>query len=39
LIGFTPAALDGQTHLLQIRIRREGFSVRAPTQFVAPVRK
>jgi len=39
LIGFTPAALDGQTHSLEIRVRREGFRVRAPTQFVAPVRK
>ena len=39
LIGFTPAALDGQTHSLEIRVRGEGFRVRAPTQFVAPVRK
>jgi Ca-activated chloride channel family protein len=39
LIGFTPAALDGQMHSLEIRVRREGFRVRAPTQFVAPVRK
>lgn len=39
LIGFTPASLDGQTHSLEIRVRREGFRVRAPTQFVAPVRK
>lgn len=39
LIGFTPVALDGQTHSLEVRIKREGFRVRAPTQFVAPVRK
>jgi len=39
LIGFTPLALDGQTHSLEVRINREGFRVRAPTQFVAPVRK
>ena len=39
LIGFTPLALDGQTHSLEVRVKREGFKVRAPTQFVAPVRK
>jgi Ca-activated chloride channel homolog len=39
LIGFTPVALDGQTHSLEVRVTREGFRVRAPTQFVAPVRK
>jgi len=39
LIGFTPLALDGQTHSLEVRVKREGFRVRAPTQFVAPVRK
>ena len=39
LIGFTPVALDGQTHSLEVRVNREGFRVRAPTQFVAPVRK
>ena len=39
LIGFTPLAFDGQTHALEVRVKREGFRVRAPTQFVAPVRK
>ena len=39
LIGFTPLAFDGQTHSLEVRVKREGFRVRAPTQFVAPVRK
>ena len=39
LIGFTPLALDGQPHSLEVRVKREGFRVRAPTQFVAPVRK
>ena len=39
LIGFTPVALDGQTHSLEVRVNREGFRVRAPTQFVAPVIK
>lgn len=39
LIGFTPLALDGQTHSLEVRVKRDGFKVRAPTQFVAPVRK
>jgi Ca-activated chloride channel family protein len=39
LIGFTPVSLDGQTHSLEVRVRRAGFKVRAPMQFVAPVRK
>lgn len=39
LIGFTPVALDGQAHSLEVRVKRDGFRVRAPTQFVAPVRK
>ena len=39
LIGFTPLAFDGQTHSLEVRVKRDGFTVRAPTQFVAPVRK
>lgn len=39
LIGFTPLAFDGQTHSLEVRVKRDGLKVRAPTQFVAPVRK
>ena len=39
LVGFTPLLLDGQTHTLEVRVNRPGFSVRAPLQFVAPLRK
>ncbi len=39
LIGFTPALLDGRTHTLEIRVNRPGFTVRAPQQFVATVKK
>ena len=39
LIGFTPLTFDGQIHSLEVRVKRDGFKVRAPTQFVAPVRK
>jgi len=35
LIGFTPASLDGQTHTLEVRVNRPGYSARAPRQFVA----
>jgi VWFA-related protein len=39
LIGFTPALLDGRTHALEIRVNRPGYTVRAPRQFVATVKK
>jgi len=39
LVGFTPADLDGRTHSLEIRVKRPGFTVRAPQQFMAPLRK
>jgi VWFA-related protein len=35
LVGFTPVVLDGQRHTLEVRVRRPGLTVRAPTQFVA----
>ena len=39
LIGFTPAALDGLAHSLEVRINRPGFTVRSPRQFVATVKR
>ena len=39
LVGFTPVDLDGKTHTLEIRVTRPGFTVRAPQQFVAPLRR
>jgi Ca-activated chloride channel family protein len=39
LIGFTPEALDGLAHTLDVRVNRPGFTVRAPKQFVATVKK
>ena len=39
LIGFTPAALDGKPHTLDVRVNRPGLRVQAPRQFVAPVLK
>ena len=39
LIGFTPAALDGRMHTLEVRVNRPGLRVQAPKQFVSPVLK
>ncbi len=39
LVGFTPAPLDGRTHQLEVRVKRPGLRVRAPTQFVAGIDK
>ena len=39
LIGFTPMLLDGLAHTLDVRVNRPGFTVRAPRQFIAPVKK
>ena len=39
LVGFTPAALDGRPHTLEVRVNRPGATVRAPTQFVAGLGK
>ena len=39
LIGFTPAALDGRMHTLEVRVNRPGLRVQAPKQFVSPVVK
>jgi hypothetical protein len=35
LVGFTPAPLDGRVHQLDVRVRRPGLRVQAPSQFVA----
>ena len=35
LVGFVPAALDGNLHSLSVRVTRPGFTVRAPQQFLA----
>jgi VWFA-related protein len=34
-LGFTPVALDGRTHLLQVRIARPGLTARARKSYVA----
>jgi len=34
-LGFEPAALDGKTHKLELRIRREGLTARARKNYVA----
>ena len=39
LVGFTPLALDGLTHTLEVRVKRPGYSVRSARQFVAPLVK
>ena len=39
LIGFTPTALDGRMHTLEVRVNRPGHRVQAPKQFIAPVVK
>lgn len=39
LIGFTPEALDGLAHTLEVRVNRPGFTVRSPRQFVATVKR
>ncbi|HXT70601.1 MAG TPA: VWA domain-containing protein [Vicinamibacterales bacterium] len=35
LLGFTPAAFDGKTHKLEVRVKREGITVRARQSYVA----
>jgi Ca-activated chloride channel homolog len=35
LVGFTPSPLDGRAHQLEVRVKRPGLTVRAPTQFIA----
>jgi Ca-activated chloride channel family protein len=35
LLGFTPAAFDGRTHRLEVRVRRPGVTVRAREVYVA----
>lgn len=39
LIGFTPTLLDGLAHTLEVRVNRPGYTVRAPRQFIAAVKK
>jgi len=39
LVGFTPSALDGRTHQLEVRVKRPGLHVQAPKQFVAGIEK
>lgn len=39
LVGFTPAVLDGRTHQLEVRVKRPGLQVKAPTEFVAGIEK
>ena len=39
LVGFTPSALDGRTHQLEVRVKRPGLRVQAPKQFVAGIEK
>jgi Ca-activated chloride channel homolog len=39
LVGFTPSVLDGRAHQLEVRVRRAGVRVQAPTQFVAGTEK
>ncbi|MCC7243607.1 MAG: hypothetical protein IT180_16920, partial [Acidobacteria bacterium] len=35
LIGFTPAALDGKVHKLEVRVGRAGMTVRARKSYLA----
>jgi VWFA-related protein len=35
LLGFTPAALDGRTHALEVRLRDKDFTVRARKSYLA----
>lgn len=35
LVGFTPVDLDGRPHTLDVRVTRAGYTVKAPTQFIA----
>lgn len=35
LLGFSPSALDGKTHKVEVRIPRSGFKVRATKSYVA----
>jgi len=35
LLGFSPTVLDGKTHTVELRIRRNGFKVRAAKSYVA----
>jgi Ca-activated chloride channel family protein len=35
LLGFTPQALDGKTHRLDVRVRRPDLTVRARKNYVA----
>jgi VWFA-related protein len=35
LLGFTPAALDGKTHTLEVRVRDPGMTVRARKSYLA----
>ena len=35
LLGFTPAVLDGATHKLEVRVRRDGLTARARKSYVA----
>jgi len=39
LVGFTPSPLDGKVHDLEVRVKRPGLTVKAPTQFVAGTEK
>jgi hypothetical protein len=35
VLGFSPAALDGRTHALDVRVKVEGMSARARKSYVA----
>jgi len=35
LLGFTPAAFDGQVHKIEVRVQKPGFTVRARETYVA----
>ena len=35
LLGFTPAAFDGQVHKIEVRVQKSGFTVRARETYVA----
>ena len=35
LLGFTPAVFDGQTHRLEVRVRRPGLTIRARERYIA----
>lgn len=39
LVGFTPTPLDGKVHDLEVRVKRAGLTIKAPTQFVAGIEK